>query len=119
MMVQRLVLIIVFKLVNDTVNIPVIASGGAGSVQHFVDVFQQTNVDAALAASVFHYGEILIPDLKSVLRANNIEVRVNPIVMLNLFQQPTSYMQTPADKHILRCRNKFGMTLRIKNEYRF
>jgi cyclase len=64
------------KLVNDTVNIPVIASGGAGSVQHFVDVFQQTNVDAALAASVFHYGEILIPDLKSVLRENNIEVRV-------------------------------------------
>jgi cyclase len=64
------------KLVNDTVNIPVIASGGAGSVQHFVDVFQKTNVDAALAASVFHYGEILIPDLKSVLRKNNIEVRV-------------------------------------------
>lgn len=64
------------KLVNDTVNIPVIASGGAGSVQHFVDVFQQSNVDAALAASVFHYGEILIPDLKSVLKENNIEVRI-------------------------------------------
>jgi cyclase len=62
-------------LVNNTVNIPVIASGGAGSVQHFVDVFQQSNVDAALAASVFHYGEILIPDLKSALRENNIEVR--------------------------------------------
>ncbi|QHS57626.1 imidazole glycerol phosphate synthase subunit HisF [Mucilaginibacter sp. 14171R-50] len=64
------------KLVNDTVSIPVIASGGAGSVQHFVDVFRQTNVDAALAASVFHYGEILIPDLKSVLKENDIEVRV-------------------------------------------
>ena len=63
-------------LVNNTVNIPVIASGGAGSVQHFVDVFQKSNVDAALAASVFHYGEILIPDLKSVLRENNIEVRM-------------------------------------------
>ncbi len=63
------------KLVNDTVHIPVIASGGAGSVQHFVDVFEQTNVDAALAASVFHYGEILIPDLKEILRQNNIEVR--------------------------------------------
>jgi cyclase len=62
--------------VNNAVNIPVIASGGAGSVQHFVDVFQQTNVDAALAASVFHYGEILIPDLKAILRENNIEVRV-------------------------------------------
>ncbi len=63
------------KLVNDSVNIPVIASGGAGSVQHFVEVFEQTNVDAALAASVFHYGEILIPDLKRVLKRNNIEVR--------------------------------------------
>jgi cyclase len=63
------------KLVNDAVNIPVIASGGAGSVQHFVDVFEKTNVDAALAASVFHYGEILIPDLKDILRDRNIEVR--------------------------------------------
>lgn len=63
------------KLVNDAVHIPVIASGGAGSVQHFVDVFNKTNVDAALAASVFHYGEILIPDLKEILRQNNIEVR--------------------------------------------
>ncbi len=63
------------KLVNDAVSIPVIASGGAGSVQHFVDVFEQTNVDAALAASVFHYGEILIPDLKKLLKKNNIEIR--------------------------------------------
>ena len=63
------------KQVNNAVHIPVIASGGAGSVQHFVDVFEQTNVDAALAASVFHYGEILIPDLKEILRQNNIEVR--------------------------------------------
>ena len=63
------------KRVNQAVNIPVIASGGAGSVQHFVDVFEQSKVDAALAASVFHYGEILIPDLKKALRQNNIEVR--------------------------------------------
>ncbi|MDB5031207.1 HisA/HisF-related TIM barrel protein, partial [Mucilaginibacter sp.] len=63
------------KKVNDAVNIPVIASGGAGSVQHFIDVFEQTNVDAALAASVFHYGEILIPDLKAILRDRNIEIR--------------------------------------------
>jgi len=63
------------KLVNDAVNIPIIASGGAGSVQHFVDVFEKTNVDAALAASVFHYGEILIPNLKKILKSNNIEVR--------------------------------------------
>jgi cyclase len=63
------------KIVNDAVSIPVIASGGAGNVQHFVDVFEKTNVDAALAASVFHYGEILIPDLKRVLKQHNIEVR--------------------------------------------
>jgi len=63
------------KAVNDRIHIPLIASGGAGSQQHFVDVFQQTNVDAALAASVFHYGEILIPDLKQTLRHNGIVVR--------------------------------------------
>jgi len=62
--------------VNDAVHIPVIASGGAGSVGHFVDVFAKTNVDAALAASVFHYGEILIPDLKRVLADNNIAIRI-------------------------------------------
>jgi cyclase len=66
---------VLLKQVNDAVNIPVIASGGAGSVQHFTDVFEKTNVDAALAASVFHYGEILIPDLKDILRSKGIEVR--------------------------------------------
>lgn len=64
------------KTVNDAVHIPVIASGGAGKVEHFVDVFEKTNVDAALAASVFHYGEILIPDLKRILQDNKIEVRI-------------------------------------------
>ncbi|MBD1428322.1 imidazole glycerol phosphate synthase subunit HisF [Sphingobacterium litopenaei] len=63
------------KKINDTINIPLIASGGAGNQQHFVDTFQQANVDAALAASVFHYGEILIPDLKETLRKNGIVVR--------------------------------------------
>ena len=63
------------KAINDQIHIPLIASGGAGNQQHFVDVFQQANVDAALAASVFHYGEILIPDLKTTLRQNGIVVR--------------------------------------------
>ena len=64
------------RKINDTISIPLIASGGAGTVQHFVDLFKMTNVDAALAASVFHYGEILIPDLKNILDQNNIEVRL-------------------------------------------
>lgn len=63
------------KKINDTLSIPLIASGGAGNIQHFVDVFEQTDVDAALAASVFHYGEILIPELKTALREHAIEVR--------------------------------------------
>src|SRR5690606_33234556 len=64
------------KKVNDSIGIPLIASGGAGNMQHFTDLFLSTNVDAALAASVFHYGEILIPDLKKELQKNNIEVRI-------------------------------------------
>ena len=63
------------KKINDSITIPLIASGGAGNQQHFVDVFQQANVDAALAASVFHYGEILIPELKNTLRSNGLVVR--------------------------------------------
>ncbi len=58
------------------VNIPIIASGGAGTVKHFVDTFTLGKSDAALAASVFHFGEIPIPELKKELRNNNIEVRL-------------------------------------------
>jgi cyclase len=56
-------------------KVPLVASGGAGSPQHFTDVFQTAGVDAALAASVFHSGEIAIPALKQRLRADGIEVR--------------------------------------------
>lgn len=66
---------VLLKKINDTLHIPLIASGGAGNQQHFVDTFMQANVDAALAASVFHYGEILIPELKDTLRKNDIIVR--------------------------------------------
>lgn len=62
------------KIINAGINIPLIASGGAGNQQHFVDTFKEANADAALAASVFHYGEILIPELKSTLRKNGIVV---------------------------------------------
>jgi cyclase len=61
---------------SNTVNIPIIASGGAGTKQHFVDVFIDGKADAALAASVFHFGEIPIKELKEELRNNNIEVRI-------------------------------------------
>ena len=61
---------------SDELNIPIIASGGAGSVQHFIDTFTEGKSDAALAASVFHFGEIPIPELKQALKAQNIPVRI-------------------------------------------
>ena len=63
------------KLVCDIVNIPVIASGGAGSKEHFKDLFEQTKASAGLAASIFHYNEIPIPELKYYLRNQNIAIR--------------------------------------------
>lgn len=57
------------------VNIPVIASGGAGSAEHFKEVFLQTKATGALAASIFHFGEISVPDLKSFLKKQNIPIR--------------------------------------------
>ncbi|MBB3227079.1 cyclase [Luteibacter sp. Sphag1AF] len=56
-------------------HVPLVASGGAGTPEHFVDVFRQADVDAALAASVFHSGDIAIPSLKQTLRDSGIEVR--------------------------------------------
>jgi imidazole glycerol-phosphate synthase subunit HisF len=61
--------------VSQAVNIPVIASGGAGTKEHFKEVFQQTKASAALAASIFHFGEIPIPDLKNYLQTEKIPVR--------------------------------------------
>jgi imidazole glycerol-phosphate synthase subunit HisF len=62
--------------VSSNVNIPVIASGGAGSMEHFREVFFNTACSAALAASIFHYSEISIPDLKKYLLNENIQVRI-------------------------------------------
>lgn len=61
---------------SSLLNIPIIASGGAGNVQHFVDTFNHGKADAALAASVFHFGEIPISELKQKLNKNNIPVRL-------------------------------------------
>ena len=61
---------------SEEVNIPIIASGGAGKVEHFIDTFTNGKADAALAASIFHFGEISVPDLKNALKAQQIAVRI-------------------------------------------
>ena len=63
------------KAVRAICRVPLVASGGAGTVSHFAEVFQQAGVDAALAASVFHSGAIRISELKSQLLAQGITVR--------------------------------------------
>lgn len=63
------------KAVTDAVSIPVIASGGCGSLAHFAEVFEETNCDAALAASLFHFGELTVPQVKDYLREQSIPVR--------------------------------------------
>ena len=64
------------KAVRELCDVPLVASGGAGAPEHFVDVFNQAGVDAALAASVFHSGTIAIQDLKTTLAASGIEMRL-------------------------------------------
>ncbi|MBI2819415.1 MAG: imidazole glycerol phosphate synthase subunit HisF [Acidobacteria bacterium] len=64
------------RAVSRAVKIPVIASGGAGSAEHFAQVLTEGEADAALAASIFHYGKVRIPDLKSHLRQRGISVRL-------------------------------------------
>jgi cyclase len=64
------------RAVSESVNVPVIASGGAGKMAHFTTVFNEGKADAALAASIFHYGEISIPQLKKYLKEQGIEVRI-------------------------------------------
>ena len=64
------------KLLSETLSVPIIASGGAGNMEHFVEVFEKAFADAALAASIFHFKEIPIPDLKQFLHRQNISVRL-------------------------------------------
>lgn len=63
------------KQVSEAVNIPIIASGGAGKMEHFKDVFEQTGATGGLAASIFHYAEIPIPQLKNYLKTAKIAIR--------------------------------------------
>ncbi len=64
------------RKISEAVNVPVIASGGAGNEEHFVEVFRAGRADAALAASIFHFREIEIPDLKKYLAARDVPVRL-------------------------------------------
>lgn len=64
------------RQISESVNVPIIASGGAGSKEHFLDVFVNGTADAALAASVFHFREIEIPALKSYLKENGVSIRI-------------------------------------------
>ena len=64
------------RAVSEKVNIPVIASGGAGALEHFYDAFTEGKADAVLAASLFHFGEIPIPELKKYLNKKGIPVRL-------------------------------------------
>lgn len=64
------------KTLNDTLTIPIIASGGAGNQGHFISLFQETDVSSGLAASIFHYQEVRIPDLKKDLAKEGIAVRL-------------------------------------------
>lgn len=65
------------KAVCEAVTVPVIASGGAGGINDFVELFREIpDIDAGLAASIFHFGEVAIPDLKQELKKNNITVRL-------------------------------------------
>lgn len=63
------------RAVAQAVSIPVIASGGCGSLEHFAQVFEETGCDAALAASLFHFGELSVPQVKEFLRGKNVPVR--------------------------------------------
>jgi len=63
------------RAVTEAVTIPVIASGGCGSLEHFAEVFEQTGCDAALAASLFHFGELTVPQVKDFLAERGISVR--------------------------------------------
>ena len=63
-------------LLSNELSVPVIASGGAGTMEHFKEIFEEGNADAALAASIFHYKEIEIPALKNYLSTQKIAIRI-------------------------------------------
>jgi cyclase len=69
------------RALREAVDLPIVASGGAGRITDFVDVFQRAGSDAALAASLFHYGELAIVDVKRELAAHGIPVRLESVTV--------------------------------------
>ena len=69
------------RAIRDACDLPVIASGGAGAIEHFAEVFREADADAALAASLFHYAELSIADLKDALAADGIVVRRDTVAV--------------------------------------
>ena len=65
------------KKLSKSVNVPIIASGGAGSINDFVELFSETKATGGLAASIFHFGEVSIQDLKQELHNGGIPIRLN------------------------------------------
>ena len=63
-------------MISEKVNVPIIASGGVGNLQHLVDGVKEGGADAVLAASIFHYGEYTIQEAKEYMAKNNIEIRL-------------------------------------------
>jgi cyclase len=64
------------RAVSEAVNVPVIASGGAGSLEHLLEAFRDGKADAVLAASIFHFGTFTVPQAKAMLKENGIPVRL-------------------------------------------
>ena len=64
------------RLLSESVRIPVVASGGAGSKEHFLEVFENGKADAALAASIFHFGTVVVRELKEFLVKNSVPIRL-------------------------------------------
>jgi cyclase len=74
--IRKRVLINLTKAVTSSVNIPIIASGGAGKLEHLRDVFIYADADSALVASIFHYGQFSIREAKEYLKSQGINIRI-------------------------------------------
>ncbi len=70
--------VVITRRISETVGVPVVASGGAGQLEHLAEVLLEGKADAVLAASIFHFGEYTVADVKRFLASKNIPVRLEP-----------------------------------------